>query len=217
MDPRKEETDQKTEFKTFFLKIGNLTKNWGNRPKKRKPINKLRIWNFFWKPETDQKKGNLSTNWEFKTLFENRKRTQKWGNCSTNWEFETFLKIGKRPKKRGNRSTNWEFKAFFENWKWTQKNGETDLKKRKPINKLSIWIFFWKPETDPKKRKPINKLRIKNFYWKSEMDPKKKGKGPKKEETDQQTESLKLFQRTRNWVTDPKKKRKQTQKKTGNK
>ena len=75
-----------------------LPKKWGNRPKKRKPINKLRISNFFWKPETDPKKeetdpkkrGNRSTNREFKTFSENRKLTPK--------------KRGNRPQKTGNES-----------------------------------------------------------------------------------------------------------------
>ena len=67
-----------------------------------------------------QKRGNLSTNWEFETFFENRKRTQKTGNGSK--------KRGNGPKKRGNKPK----------------------KSRKPINKLRIWNFFWKPETDPK-------------------------------------------------------------------
>ena len=102
-----------------------------------------------------QKRGNLSTNWEFETFFENRKRTQKRGNGPE--------KRGNRPKKWGNRSTNWEFEFFYENRKRTQKM-------RKPINKLTIYNFFWKPETDPKKG-----------------------------ETDQQTESLKLFLKTGNW------------------
>ena len=63
--------------------------------------------------------------------------------------------------------------------KITQKNEETDPKKRKPINKLRIWNFFWKPETDP---------------IKEETDPKKEETDPKNEETDQQTGNLQLFE-----------------------
>ena len=48
--PKKEEIDQQTENLQLFLK----TRNWPK--KKRKPINKLRVKNFFWKPETDPKK-----------------------------------------------------------------------------------------------------------------------------------------------------------------
>ena len=40
-----------------------------------------------------------------------------------------------------------------------------------------------------KKRKPVNKLKIKLFFWKPETDPKNEETDPKKEETDQQTEN----------------------------
>ena len=42
------------------------------------------------------------------------------------------------------------------------------------------------------------KLRIYNFFLKPETDPKNKEMYPKKEETDQQTENLKLFLKTGN-------------------
>ena len=75
---------------------------------------------------------------------------------------------------------------WYTSWK-LPKNEETDPKKRKPINKLRIWNFFWKPETDP---------------IKEETDPKKEETDPKNEETDQQTENLQLFLKTGN---EPKK------------
>ena len=73
----------------------------------RKPINKLRIYNFFWKPETnpkneetDPKKGNRSTNWEFKTFLENRKRTQKkWKPINKLRIYNFFWKSETDPKK----------------------------------------------------------------------------------------------------------------------
>ena len=61
--------------------IKKLTLNMIKRVKKKEEtINKLRIYNFFWKPETDPKKrGNRWTNWEFTTFSENRKLTQlRW-------------------------------------------------------------------------------------------------------------------------------------------
>ena len=67
---------------------------------------------------TQKKRGNRSTNWEFETFFENRKRTQKMrkrtqkkGNRPTNKKEETdqqteyfklFLETGNGPKKWGN-------------------------------------------------------------------------------------------------------------------
>ena len=66
-----------------------------------------------------------------------------------------------------------------------------------------------------KKRKPINKLGIYNFFLKPETDPKNKEMYPKKEETDQQIENLKLFLKTgnrpKNEKTDPPKKRETNQ------
>ena len=81
------------------MKTRNGPKKWGNGPIKRG--NRSTNWEFktfFWKPETDPKKeetdpkksGNRSTNWEFTTFSENRKLTQK--------------KRGNRPKKKGNKS-----------------------------------------------------------------------------------------------------------------
>ena len=115
-DPKKEETDQQAENLQRFWKSETDPKKRGNGPKKkRKPITKLRIYNFFWKSEMDPKKGK-------------------------------GLKI------RGNRSTNREFTTFSDNGKWTQKKG-------KPINKLRIYYFFWKPETDPQNEETDRK------YW----------------------------------------------------
>ena len=115
MDPKIEETDQQTEFKTFFLKIGNLPKNWGNRPKKRKPINKLRIWNFFWKPETDPKNEETAQQTEnLKLFWKLEKDPKKEETDQQTQNLKLFLKTGNEPKKwgngpknRGNRSTNW--------------------------------------------------------------------------------------------------------------
>jgi len=53
------------------------------------------------------------------------------------------LKTENRPEKRGN----------------GPKKEEMDLKKRKPINKLRIYNFFWKPEMDPKNEETDRK------YW----------------------------------------------------
>ena len=73
----------KTNNLIYILKITQKMRK--RTQKKRKPINKLRIYNFFWKSETDPKKeetdpkkrGNRSTNWEFKTFSEKRKLTLK--------------------------------------------------------------------------------------------------------------------------------------------
>ena len=122
-----------------------------------------------------QKRGNLSTNWEFKLFLKTGNWPNKRGNGPKKEEtdpkneetdqqtenIQLFLKNGNRPKKRGNgpkkranQSTNWEFETetFFENQKRTQKKRKRTQKKWKPINKLRIYNFFWKSETDPKKR-----------------------------------------------------------------
>ena len=86
---KKKENDQQTENLQLFLKTGNGSK----------------------------KRGNWSTNWELKTVLENRKLTPK---------------MRKRALKKEETDQQTEnLKLFFENRKWIQK-------KRKPINKLSI-------------------------------------------------------------------------------
>ena len=50
---------------------------------------------------------------------------------------------------------------------------------------LLMQLFILNKNVFCKKRKPINKLKIYNFFWKSETDPKQEETGPKKEETDQ--------------------------------
>ena len=71
--------------------------------KKRKLIYKLRIWNFFWKLETDPKKEEMDP--------KKRKRTQKGGNRSKTEILKLFFKTGNGPKKMRKR---------------TQKKEETD-------------------------------------------------------------------------------------------
>ena len=71
---------------------------------------------------------------------------------------------------------------------------------------------------DPNKRKPINKLRIKNFFENRKRT--QKIRAQLKEETDQLTENLKRFFEIRKPTQKKEeigpKKRKQTQKKRGN-
>ena len=118
----------KTNNLIYILKI--TQKNEETDRKKRKPINKLRIWNFFWKLETDPIKEETDP--------KKRKQTQKTRKPINKLRiYNFFWKSETDPKKE-----------------------ETDLKTRKPINKLRIWNFFWKPETVPKKRKPMNELRV---------------------------------------------------------
>jgi len=115
------------EFETFFENRKRTQKKRKRTQKKRKqtqkmrePINKLGIYNFFWKPETNPKNEETDPKKEeTNQQIENLKLFLKTGNGPKKW--------GNGPKKRGNRSTNWEFETFFENRKRTQK-------KRKPIN-----------------------------------------------------------------------------------
>ena len=135
--------------------IKELTLNMRKQvKKKRKTINKLRISNFFWKPETDPKmkkpiqiKRKPINQQRIKNLFlKTGNGPKKWGNkpikrgnWSTNWEFKTFffLKTGNVPqrrgnelKTRGNQSTNWGFKTFFCRLKADPKKEEMYPKKR---------------------------------------------------------------------------------------
>jgi len=74
----------------------------------------------------------------------------------------------------------------------------------KYIFSLSFCMFVFLFESNKRQQGGTDLAQIVGgiFFWKSESDP-------KKEETDQQTESLKLFLKTGNW---PKKKRKRTKK-----
>ena len=117
------------------------------------------------------KRGNRSKNWDFKTFFENRKRTKKMrkrtqnrGNGSTNWEFTTFKtgngpkKMRKRTQKKSKPIKNWDFKTFFSKPETDPKNEETDQRKRG--NRSTNWEL--------------------NFFLKTGNWPKKWGNGPKK-------------------------------------
>ena len=120
-----------------MLKTENGSKNEELRQKKRKPINKLRIKNFFWRPEKTQKmrkrthklRGNRSKTENLKLILKTRNgpkneeyRTQKKRKPITNWEFKTFFETWRRTQKK-RQWTNWEFKPFSENRKRTQKLG----------------------------------------------------------------------------------------------
>jgi len=87
--------------------------------KKRKPINKLRILNFFENLKRTKKMRKRTPkkrkpNWKFKTFFDKWKQTQKQeerdpkkrGNGSTNWGFITFLKTGNWPKNKKKQTQN---------------------------------------------------------------------------------------------------------------
>ena len=131
-NPKNEETDpdqfdQQTENLKLFFKLETDPKKRGNGPKKkRKPINKLRIYNFFSKPETNPKKEETDQQSE---------------------NLQLFLKIGNGPKKkrkptqkkRGNRSTNWEFKTFSENRKRAQKMRKRIENSGKSLNNIRPW------------------------------------------------------------------------------
>ena len=145
------------------------------------------------------------------------KRVKKKRKRSTNWEFTTFSenlqqtqKWGNGSKKRGNRSTNWEFTTFSENRKLTQKKRKRTQKKRKPINKLRIYNFFWKPETDPKKEETDQQTENLKLFLKTGNGPKKRGNGPKKRGNQSTNWEFKTFSENRK-LTQKKKKR--TQKK----
>jgi len=105
----------------LFLKTGNGPKKWGTDPKNGEMDTK--------KEETNQQTENL------KLFLKTGNRPQKWGKRSTNWEFITFLKTGN---------------FFLKIRNGPKIKEETDPKKRKPINKMWFYNFFWKPETDPK-------------------------------------------------------------------
>ena len=66
--------------------------------------------------------------------------------------------------------------------KRTQKKGKTNQRTE------NLKLFLKIGNGPKKKRKLINKLRIYKFFWKYELDPKKEEADPKKGETDQQTE-----------------------------
>ena len=109
----------KTNNLIYILKI--TQKNEETDSKKRIPINKLRVWNFFWKPETDPKKEETDP-----------KKTRK---PISKLRIYNFLKTGNEPIKWG---------------KGPKKKRKRTQKKWKLINKLRIYNFFWKSETDPK-------------------------------------------------------------------
>ena len=96
--------------------------------------NKLKIFNFYWKPVTDQK------------FAETNQEKQETNQQTEN--FRTFLKTGNGPKilrklikEKGNRPTNWKFITFFK-LETNLKYAETERKERKLNNKLKINKVF---------------------------------------------------------------------------
>ena len=93
-----------------FSENRKLTKNLQKRIKNnnRKLSIKLKIYNFFWKPETDQK--FAVTKW----------KKQETDQQSENYNFFCKLDTGQKFAETGNRQTKWIFLTFSENWKQTK-------------------------------------------------------------------------------------------------
>ena len=145
-DPKKEETDPKneeTDQQTENLQPETDPKKEETYLKKWKLINKLRIYNFFWKSETDPK--NEETD------------PKKGGETNQQTEnLKLFLKTGNGPKKWGNGSKILGNPSKI----WDPYKPESDLKieetDKKTGNSSKKWIWgisdnFWKKQETPQK------------------------------------------------------------------
>jgi len=122
--------------------------------------NQPTCWNFFyffWKPETNQK---------FAETDQIKQKPDHWTeNLSPFWKSETGKKFAETNRKKGNWPTNRKFITFLKPGNKPNMCGNRS-KKRKPTNKMKIYSFSQTLEMNlkyaetirKKNRKPINKF-----------------------------------------------------------